>query len=70
MHALRNAVEEYGEVHAVIEDEDRELEIRRGQVEWETPSSGYFAIESNGEMYTFSYDRVVYFYRPEEIWEG
>ena len=67
-HELQADVDQHGEVHATIEEHDAELEIRRGQVHWDTPSERCFTLRSHGELHTFQYDRVVNWYTPQDIW--
>lgn len=63
---LKNDVSDIGEVHAVIEEHDKDLEIRDGQVDW---GKHQFTIDvpGHGER-NFEYDRVIDWYEPDEMW--
>lgn len=73
---LKVDVEEHGEVHAILLDDledERELEIRKGQVTWdhygETENSGAFTLtDEYGTIHTFWYDQIVHWYKPRGIW--
>lgn len=67
--AFKDDVEQHGEIHVVMEERDRELEIRNNNnVDWDEPCDGLFTIEFNSQIHRFQYDRVVDWYVPEEIW--
>ena len=63
---LKEDVEKIGELHAVIEEHDAELEIRQGQVEW---YDDCFEVDVPGHpVHVFQYDRVVSWYEPDGLW--
>lgn len=73
---LKEDVEEHGEVHAILVDdidEDRELEIRKGPVEWdvwldEDDEDAFTIRDGHGNLRAFWYDDIVHWYKPREIW--
>lgn len=67
IQAMKDDVEEAGEVHAVIEEHDKELEIRKGQVSWHL-ADGYFCVATATDEVMLEADRVVSYYVPSEIW--
>lgn len=67
LSAMKADVDEAGEVHAVIEEHDKELEIRKGQVNWHL-DDGYFCVATATDEIMVGADRVVSYYVPSEIW--
>ena len=76
VQALKDAVDDHGEVHAILPEEltdkySREIDIRQGQVEWDqyedTANDAYFTLTSHGEQYPFPYDAIIHFYKPKDI---
>lgn len=67
LQAMKSDVNDAGEVHAVIEEHDDELEIRKGQVEWHL-GDGYFCVATATDEVMVHADRVVSYYVPSEIW--
>lgn len=69
---LKDRLEQHGELHCIVSDHERELELRRGQVEFalgaDNSLTGAFTVESHGERYSFHTDHVVSFYEPQAIW--
>ena len=59
-------LEEHGELHAIVEEHDDELELRLGQTD--IMEDGRIVVTSYGEEHVFHYERVVSYYKPEEIW--
>lgn len=69
INAFQEDIEKHGEIHVVMEERDKELEIRNNEnVEFDEPSSGLFTIESHNTVHRFQYDRIVDWYIPEDIW--
>lgn len=68
VQAMKDDVDDVGEVHATIEEHDAELEIRKGQVNWQL-SDGYFCVATQTEEVMVGEDRVVSYRIPHGIWD-
>ena len=64
--AMKTAVDDNGEVHAILEEHDKELEVRAGQLV--DVDADHFAVATRSEKYVVAKDRIVSFYVPQEIW--
>lgn len=65
---LKEDVATIGEVHAVIEEHEKDLEVREGQVTWDHPTDGSFAVETRTDYVEMPYDRVIRWYVPDGVW--
>lgn len=67
--SLKTAVEEYGEVHAPMDDdEEYELEIRKGQVyEWHDDAEAVTLEQYGDPVQTFLWEQMRTPYCPQEI---
>lgn len=64
--SLLGDLEAHGELHAIVEEHDDELELRLGQTD--IMEDGRILVTSYGETHVFHCDRIVSYYMPEEIW--
>ena len=63
---LKADVDNVGEVHATVAEHDKQLEIRRGQVEWR---NDHFVVKAaNTPRTTVAYEHVISWEIPDEIW--
>ena len=65
---LKADVSDIGEVHATVEEHDKELEIRDGQVRFDD-SAELMVFDVPGHPVTkVPYSRIVDWYEPDELW--
>lgn len=65
--ALEDVLDREGEVHAVLEEHDRELEIRKGQFDRQ-PGKATFAVHTSVGSQYIDKERLIRYYVPQEIW--
>lgn len=70
MKEMKDQVDEHGEVHAVVEEHDRELEVRQGMAvfDFDRGLIRFFGDE-NKESPTVMFDSIIDWYKPKSVWE-
>lgn len=64
---LAETVDQWGEAHAVVDEHDQELELRRGPTEFDF-ENGLIYVEGPTHEVTIPMDRIVSWYAPSELW--
>lgn len=63
-------LDEHGELHVIMEELDDELEVRMGQYDPDhRDADNLFTLWKHGQEHTFSYDRIVNWYKPEKLYD-
>lgn len=62
---LESDVQKHGEVHAVIEEHDDELEVRQGTTDFDY-QDGVITVDDGTTLHRVGMDRVVRWYFPVE----
>lgn len=64
--AAQSDMQSHGEVHAVFDEHDSEIELRNGVTEFDF-NNGLISVEGPDHTVKFGMERLVSFYKPVEV---
>lgn len=66
VRAVLDDMRRHGEVHAVFEEHDAEVELRKGTTTFDVNKS-VFRVQGPDTEYVFKFDSLVSYYKPMEV---